>query len=126
MNADLTILMAVKGNASVIINTSDYNRKIGAFLEGPTWRMLAKDTTEMVENRTTLKKLALAAEVSLRLLINHQSPLYNISKSKNHKMRWNACGSFLEWNNWNSKQLVQSEDIRVFRGKKKKPEDFLI
>ena len=125
MNADLTILTAFKGNVPVIINTLDYNWNIGAFLEQPAWRMLAKDSTEMVENRTTLKKLALAAEVSFRLLINHQSPLYNILNSKNHKMRWNACGSFLECNNWNPKQLMQSEDIRVL-WRKKTPKNFTI
>ena len=121
MNADLTILMAVKGNASVIHNTSGYSRKIGAFLEGPTWRRIAKDTTETVENRTRLKKLALATEVSFCLVIIHQSPLYNILKSKNHKMQWNACDSFLECNNLNPKMLVQSKGVSIFW---KNPKDF--
>ena len=124
MNADLTILTEFKGNVPVIINTSDYNWKIGAFLEEPAWWMLAKDTIETVEHRTTLKKLALAAEVSFRLLINHQSPLYNILNSKNRKVRWNACDSFVECKNWNPKQLVQSEDIRVLW--KKHPKIFTI
>jgi hypothetical protein len=45
-NADLTILPADKGNAIVVLNTSDYNREIGALLGAPTYRMLAKDPTE--------------------------------------------------------------------------------
>jgi len=35
MDANLTILTADMGNASVVINTSDYNQKIGALLEEP-------------------------------------------------------------------------------------------
>jgi len=35
MHADLSILTADKGNASVIINHSGYNLKIGAFLKEP-------------------------------------------------------------------------------------------
>jgi hypothetical protein len=35
MNADLTIITADKGNASVTINPSGYNRNIVAFLEKP-------------------------------------------------------------------------------------------
>jgi hypothetical protein len=36
INANLTILTADKGNDSVIINTSDFSWKIGAFLEEPS------------------------------------------------------------------------------------------
>ena len=109
MNANLTILKADKGNASVTINPSGYILKIGAFLEEPAWRRLAKDTIETVENMTTLKTLALAAEVSFSLSINHQSTLHNTSKSKNHKMRWHAYDSFLDWNNWNRKQPLHKK-----------------
>jgi hypothetical protein len=35
MDANLTILTADNGNDSVIHNTSECNRKIGAFLEEP-------------------------------------------------------------------------------------------
>ena len=114
MDANLTILTADMGNASVVINTSDYNQKIGALLEEPAWRWLAKDTTEKIEIRTTLKKLTLAAEVYFYLVINHQSPLHNTSKSKIHKMRWHACGIFLDCNKWNPNQLVQSKYISVW------------
>ena len=72
MHANLTILTADKGNDSDIHNTSEFNRKFGAFLEEPAWRSLAKDTIETVENGTTLKKLALTDEVSFCLVINHQ------------------------------------------------------
>ena len=107
MNANLSILTADKGNASVTIKPWGYNLKICAFLEKPAWRRLAKDTKETVENMTTLKRLA--AEVSFSLSINHQSTLHNTSKSKNHKMRWHAYDSFLDWNNWNRKQPLHKK-----------------
>jgi hypothetical protein len=114
MNADLTILTADKGNASVIHNTSSCNRKFGDFLEEPALRRLAKDTMETVEYRTALKKLALAAEVSFCLVINHQPPLLITSKSKNHKTRREACGGLMECDKWNANLLVQSKGISYF------------
>jgi hypothetical protein len=41
-NTDLTILLAFKGSATVILNTVDYNHKIGALFQIPAYRKLAK------------------------------------------------------------------------------------
>ena len=41
-NTDLTILLADKGNATVVLNTVDYSHKIGALLQSPAYRKLAK------------------------------------------------------------------------------------
>jgi hypothetical protein len=41
-NTDLTILLADKGNATVVLNTVDYNHKIGALLQSSAYRKLAK------------------------------------------------------------------------------------
>jgi hypothetical protein len=68
-NADLTVLPADKDNASVVLNTSDYNRKIASLLGAPTYRRLPKDPTEFVERKTTLllKKSSLSEGVIQQL-----------------------------------------------------------
>jgi hypothetical protein len=53
-NADLTVIHADKGNATVVLNTMDYNEKISALLRAPTYRRLAKDPTNAVERKTNL------------------------------------------------------------------------
>jgi len=78
---------------------------------------LANDTTETVEIRTELKKLAPGEEVSFYLVIIQQSSQHNTWKSKIPKMRWHACGSFLVWNKLNPTQLVQSKDVSVWCNK---------
>jgi hypothetical protein len=64
-NADLTLLHADKSNATVVLNTKDYNEKISALLRAPTYRRLDKDSTEAAEGKTTrlLKKSLLPKEV---------------------------------------------------------------
>jgi hypothetical protein len=64
-NTDLTILLANKGNATVVLNTVDYNRKIGALLQDPAYRRLAKGPIETVERKTSLllKRYTLVEEV---------------------------------------------------------------
>ena len=54
-NENLTILPADKGNATVILNTSDYKQKISSLLQDPTYRKLTKDPTESIERKTTTK-----------------------------------------------------------------------
>jgi hypothetical protein len=39
--ADLTVILADKGNATVVLNTTDYNEKISALLRASTYRRLA-------------------------------------------------------------------------------------
>ncbi|XP_021913745.1 uncharacterized protein LOC110826920 [Zootermopsis nevadensis] len=53
-NADLTVLPADKGSATVVLSTDDYNGKTRALLEAPTYRLLSKDPTEAVERKTNL------------------------------------------------------------------------
>jgi hypothetical protein len=68
-NADLTVIHADKGNATVVLNTTDYNEKISALLRPPTYRRLAKDPTDAVERKTNLllKKSSLPEEVIQQL-----------------------------------------------------------
>jgi hypothetical protein len=83
-NTDLTILPADKGNATVVLNTVEYNRKIGALLEDPAYRVLARDSTEAVVHKTILllKKFSLAEEVCKRLHPTGSIPprLYGLPK----------------------------------------------
>ena len=53
-NTDLTIPPADKGNVTVVLNNVDYNHKIGALLQDPAYRRLAKGPTETVKHRTSL------------------------------------------------------------------------
>jgi hypothetical protein len=53
-NADRTALSADKGNATVVLNTSDYTRKIAPLLGASTFRRLPKEPTEAVDRRTAL------------------------------------------------------------------------
>ncbi|KDR20397.1 hypothetical protein L798_04931 [Zootermopsis nevadensis] len=68
-NADLTVHPADKGSATMVHRTEDYNRKIIAILEPPTYRLLPKDPTEAVERKATplLKKSSLPEEVIKQL-----------------------------------------------------------
>jgi len=53
-NTNLTILPAEKGNATVVLNTSDYKQKISYILEDPAYRKLAKEPSDAIERKTTL------------------------------------------------------------------------
>jgi hypothetical protein len=47
-NNDLTILLADKGNATVVLNTVDYDDKIGALTAtGPSLQKVAQDPTDI-------------------------------------------------------------------------------
>jgi hypothetical protein len=48
-NTNLTILLADKGNATVVLNNLDYKQKITSLLEDPSYRRLAKDATDSTE-----------------------------------------------------------------------------
>jgi hypothetical protein len=48
-NTDLTILLADKGNATVLLNTADYKQKITSILEDPAYRRLTRDPTDATE-----------------------------------------------------------------------------
>ena len=57
-NTHHTILPADKGNATVILNTTDYKQKITSLLEDSAYKKLNKDPTDSIERKTTklLKK----------------------------------------------------------------------
>ncbi|PNF37716.1 hypothetical protein B7P43_G11457, partial [Cryptotermes secundus] len=68
-NETLTVLPADKGNAAVVLYTSDYNRKIAAILEDKAYRKLKKDPIDTIESKTVLllKKSPIAEEVCQQL-----------------------------------------------------------
>jgi len=68
-NVNLTILPADKGNAMVLLNTSDYKQKISSLLQDPAYRKLTKDPTDSIERKTTalLKKSSLTEETRRQL-----------------------------------------------------------
>jgi hypothetical protein len=53
-NTDLTILPADKSNTTVILNTAEYKQNITSILEGPAYRRLTRDTTDLTERKTAL------------------------------------------------------------------------
>jgi hypothetical protein len=75
-NNDLTILLANKVNATVVLNAVDYNDKIGALLQDPAYRRLVK-TPQTFERKTSLllKKSTLAEGVCRRLHPTGTRPL---------------------------------------------------
>ena len=83
-NKNLTILPADKGNATVVLNTSDYKLKISSLLEDPAYRKLTKDPTDAIERKTTLllKKASLTEEIRRRLSPAGSRPprLYGLPK----------------------------------------------
>jgi hypothetical protein len=48
----LTVLPADKGNAAVVLGTSDYNRNIATLLQDKAYATLKKDPTESIERKT--------------------------------------------------------------------------
>jgi hypothetical protein len=52
----LTVLPSDKGNAAVLLGTSDYNKKIANFLQDKTYAKLKKDPTDAIERKTVLLK----------------------------------------------------------------------
>lgn len=71
-NTDHAILLADKGGAKVVLDTVDYNQKIGTLLQDPPHIRLAKGPTQTVKRITTyvrvfLNKSPLAKKVCIRL-----------------------------------------------------------
>jgi hypothetical protein len=50
----LTVFPADKGNAAVVLGTSDYNKKIATLLQGKAYAKLKKDPTQSIERKTVL------------------------------------------------------------------------
>jgi hypothetical protein len=83
-NTELTILPADKGNATVILNTTDYKLKISALLDHTSYRKLTKDPTDATERKNTLllKKSTLTEDIYKRLSPSGSRPprLYGLPK----------------------------------------------
>jgi len=83
-NVNLTILPAYKGNATVVLNTSDYKQKISSLLEDSSYRTLTKDPTDAIERKTILllKKSSVTEETRLHLCPAGSRPprLYGLPK----------------------------------------------
>jgi hypothetical protein len=75
-NTELTMLPANKGNATVILDPVDYKQKITSLLEDPSYRRLARDPTELTEQKTTLllKKSTLTEDISKQLCPSSSRP----------------------------------------------------
>jgi hypothetical protein len=72
-NKALTVLPADKAIVAVVLDTSDYNRKITTFLEDEAYKKL-KDTTDSVEHKTVLLKKSQIAEEVCQQSYNHKVP----------------------------------------------------
>ena len=73
-NTQLTILPADKGNATVILNSTDYKLKIASLLGDSAYKKLDKDPTDSIERKTIklLKKSSLPED--LRKHCNDPAP----------------------------------------------------
>jgi len=67
---NLIILPADKGNATVVLNTSEYKQKIFSLLQDPAYRKLTKDPTDSIERKTTalLEKSSTSEETRSQLI----------------------------------------------------------
>jgi hypothetical protein len=83
-NASLTVLPADKGNAAVVLGTSDYNKKIATLLQDKAYEKLKKDPTESIERKTVLllKKSSFLEEVCQQVRPQGSRPprLYGLPK----------------------------------------------
>jgi hypothetical protein len=86
-NTELTILKADKGNATVVLNTTDYKQKIYALLEDPAYRRLTKDPTNSTERKTSLllKRSTLTEDIRKQLRPSGSRPPRFYGLPKIHK-----------------------------------------
>ncbi|XP_071447161.1 uncharacterized protein [Hetaerina americana] len=69
-NPDITVLKADKGNATVLLNTMDYHRKVQQLLQDPAYRTITRDPTDaLVRKTTTLIKKSLPGSEANRNLV---------------------------------------------------------
>jgi hypothetical protein len=75
-NEALTVLFAEKGNVTMVLDTTDYSRKIAALLENQAYRKLKRDPNESVEHKTVLllNKSSVSEEVCQQLATRSQAP----------------------------------------------------
>ncbi|XP_071441632.1 uncharacterized protein [Hetaerina americana] len=86
-NKDITILPADKGNATVILKTEDYRRKILDLLDDAAYRKLSRDPTESITKRTVelIKKSNIPTEISRNLRPQAPAPPRMYGLPKIHK-----------------------------------------
>ena len=84
LNTNITILPTDKGNATVILNRTDYKQKITSLLEDPAYRRLTKDPTDAIERKTNqlLRKSTLTEDIRKQLRPAGSRPprLYGLPK----------------------------------------------
>ena len=66
---DVIILPADKGNATVVMSKEEYDRKIMALLDTPTYRRLPRDPTASQESKISWTLLKLKKEKKLPLRV---------------------------------------------------------
>ncbi|XP_046401606.1 uncharacterized protein LOC124167667 [Ischnura elegans] len=78
------VLPADKGNATVLLNTDDYHRKVLDILQDPAYRRLSRDPTDSITRKTIalIKKSGLPIEAAKRLYPPAPAPpkLYGVPK----------------------------------------------
>jgi len=84
---NLTNLPAEKGNATVVLNTSDYKQKISSLLQDPEYRKITNDPADSIDRKTTafLKKSSLTEETRRQLCPAGSRPLRVYGLPKIHK-----------------------------------------
>ncbi|XP_046406284.1 uncharacterized protein LOC124171189 [Ischnura elegans] len=86
-NKDITILPADKGNATVIMKTEDYRRKMLDLLDDAAYRILPRDPTESITKRTIefIKKSNIPEDISRNLRPPAPAPPRMYGLPKIHK-----------------------------------------
>jgi len=86
-NENLTILPAEKGNATVVLNTSDFKQKISSLLQDPEYRKITNDPADSIARKTTalLKKSSLTEETRRQQCPGGSRPLRLYGLPKIHK-----------------------------------------
>ena len=79
---EITILPADKGNATVVIDTADYEKKVADLLEHPPFKKLKKDPTARNEDQVYDVAKTLAQE---RSSISSDRVYYRIHNIRNSK-----------------------------------------
>ena len=69
-NENLTILSADKGNATVVLDTSDYRKKMEAFINDPAYKISVNDPTTYLEKKTAelIKSTSLDPEIKKAII----------------------------------------------------------
>ncbi|XP_060534544.1 uncharacterized protein LOC132706961 [Cylas formicarius] len=79
LNKDISVIVlpADKGNATVVLNTVDYEKKIGDLLDPKTYKKLQQDPTNRIlkKTNTLIKKSSIEPEIQRKLSNSEAVPL---------------------------------------------------